>query len=192
MLTGQANGLFRVSFMGSEREAQAEKHEGYRELFGGVDGLYDEDFPMPDAEMAARRKASIDALSLYSGAVPTLTTPMERFMAMTPTQDAHPWLARNTISASGMPASDLEALDASRLASEMASTEAGTGAEEGQMARAGSPRPSSDTLSVTRYLETRKERKDHSGARNRRKPRMRKRSGVERKPGGSPSHASGL
>lgn len=65
----------------------------------------------------------MDALKLYSGSFASLSTPMDRFITMSPTQDAHPWLAKSAMNEAGIACGDLEALDARRLASEMVSAD---------------------------------------------------------------------
>ncbi|KAF1950625.1 hypothetical protein CC80DRAFT_496694 [Byssothecium circinans] len=137
-----------------------------------MDNLSDTDFSPQDTNLAARREASLEALKLYSGSFASLCTPMDRFIASTPTQDVQPWLARHVSNDSAIARRDCwETLDATQLASEL---NANVEMDEVQEVCPGSPRPSSDTLSVTRSLGSRNDGKEHGGARNRRKLRVRR------------------
>ncbi|CAI6342150.1 unnamed protein product [Periconia digitata] len=132
----------------------------YHSLMADVDGLSnpgDEDYsPQENIRMlAASRKASLEALKLYSGCFDFHPTPMERFCASSPSA----------------PFGDVESLDASYVASEMRMI-TGTGCEADTCP--GSPRPSSDTLSVSRYQEPRKERREHVVGRSRTRRRLQK------------------
>lgn len=166
----QSDGYFQVNLIREERAREAER-ETYRQIYGDVDHLSDADFSPHDTDIALRRKASQDALRLYTGSIASLSTPMDRFLAMSPSQDTHPWLAKNLMAESGVPSGDLEGLDVRRLASELVSGEAGP--HESGEASAGSPRPSSDTLSISRFMES-KERREAGKARNWQKVRMRR------------------
>lgn len=114
----------------------------YQSLVADLDGLSDSEELTPletSSRMIASRKASLNALKLYSG---FCYTPMERFCASSP-----PLLI-----------GDVESLDARYVALEMRMM-AGAECEEDRCP--GSPRPSSDTLSISRYQEPRKEKKVH-------------------------------
>src|SRR4051794_27121609 len=59
------------------------------------------------------------SLKLYIPTITSQDSPMCRFMAMSPTQDAHAWMAKRAMEESGIGYGDLEALDLRMLASEM-------------------------------------------------------------------------
>ncbi|KAF2683027.1 hypothetical protein K458DRAFT_419249 [Lentithecium fluviatile CBS 122367] len=164
-------------------DLRAAKHDTYRQRFGDYDKLSDEDFSQNEVNLAARREASFDALKLYSGSFASPYTPMDRFIAASPTQEPHPWLARTALENVGVASGDSEEVDVQRLASEM--TLVDPEPEGGPEAEIGSPRPSSDTYSLARCretcLETTKEKKEqHRGTRNWKVVKMRKRKPTDR------------
>ncbi|PVH92581.1 hypothetical protein DM02DRAFT_619845 [Periconia macrospinosa] len=124
----------------------------YQTLVADLDGLSDSDESSSEEcsrKLAASRKASLDALKLYSGCFDFSYTPMERFCASSPV-------------------GDVESLDASLVALEMRMiTEPGC-----ENVCPGSPRPSSDTLSVSRYQELGRERRVHVVGRSRARRRV--------------------
>lgn len=89
----------------------------YRQIFGDMNEMEDADFDVQDTDMSMRRKASVEALKLYTGALASLEAPMSRFMAMSPAHDTHPWLAKNTMKEAGIVCGDLETLDVRHLVS---------------------------------------------------------------------------
>lgn len=141
----------------------------YQTLTTDLDGLSDPEDASPQEcsrMMAASRKASLEALKLYSGCFDFCYTPMERFCASRPSQSS------GGDESSDVESSDVESSDASYIAMEMMVV---TGADCEGFAYPGSPRPSSDTLSVSRYQEPRKERKEHVvGGRSRTRRRLQK------------------
>ena len=130
-----------------------------------MEDMEDADFDLQDGNVTLRRQASLDALKLYSGAFASSETPMNRFMAMSPSHDTHAWMARSVMDESGMGLGDLESVDLRKLASEMVNLgEQPRGTRE---ANAGSPRPSSDTLSWSRFNEVKNARKEAARPRKR-------------------------
>jgi len=135
------------------------EQERYRHIFGDAEEWEDVDLGIPNPE-ATLEAASRDSLRLYHGHFASSATPMNRFMTISPANDTHPWLARDAMEEAGVNYGDLETMEVRQLASELMATE-----EIRTHTRAGSPRPSSDTLSVSRFREMRKAKK---------RPRVRK------------------
>ncbi|KAF2634425.1 hypothetical protein P280DRAFT_258704 [Massarina eburnea CBS 473.64] len=184
--------------------AQDEKARTTQQDTVDIDSLSDTDFSPQDADLAARREASLDALKLYTGSFVSLCTPMERFMASSTTEDVKPFLAKHAPHDSGVAFGDAapgavargnhwETLDATKTASDLHGTT--TNAETRDICP-GSPRPSSDTLSLSRYqtmyLESKTDRKENGGTRSRRKLRMRRRNTVDRMKASKSPQPSGL
>ncbi|KAF2271764.1 uncharacterized protein EI97DRAFT_462559 [Westerdykella ornata] len=122
-------------------------------------------------EESQQRQRSLDALKLYTGVVPSSESPMSRFMAMSPTNDTHSWMAKQVMEESGIGYGELEALELRKLASELVDNQANSPPEDTMQATVGSPCPSSDTLSMRQLIEWREARK---GARVRRHIGMRR------------------
>ena len=99
----------------------------------------DEDLDMYSEEMSVRRAASLEALKVYAGAFAS-------FQA-----DSHAQMAQKMLDESGIGFGDLDRLDLGQLASEMIHVEVTLDDTRGSCI--GSPSPSSDTLSVSRYRE---------------------------------------
>lgn len=123
-----------------------------------VGDLEDGDLDMGDSEQATRRKASLDALKLYSGSFASCETPMSRFTTVSPAHDTHPWLAKHVMEESGIASGDLEALEIRKLASDMAAYVEPL-EDDSQEASLGSPHASSDTLSVSKFMGARTRRR---------------------------------
>lgn len=96
---------------------------------------------------------------------------MGRFVAMSPTSDTHSWMAKQTMEESGVGYGEMEALDLRTLMSELVNDQTDISMEDTAEATAGSPCPSSDTLSMRRLKEWRKARKG---------PRVRRHIGMRR------------
>lgn len=145
-----------------ERASLVER-ETYRQLFGDPKDLEDADFNLEVGDVPCQALAAGDVIKLYPGTLPSTDTPMARFMAMSPTHDAHPWLAKSAMEQSRIKIGDLESLDIRRFASEL--VRADCDAEIAQEGRIGSPLPSSETLSASLLREIRSKRKAKAGAR---------------------------
>ncbi|KAJ4299423.1 hypothetical protein N0V90_004668 [Kalmusia sp. IMI 367209] len=139
-----------------------------------------------DMDMKARRKASLDALKLYSGNLASLSTPMDRLIAR---QCASPRRGEEALRETTAAAGDWETLDASELASELSGD-----SRPDEVMSVGSLRASSDTLSVSRerFLESEVQDRKEAVTRNWRRSRMRRRNtmdktrGVKRAQKGAP------
>jgi hypothetical protein len=131
---------------------RAVEHETYRQLFGNYDHLSDEDFAAQEMDVSGRREASFDALKLYSGVFASLCTPMDRFVADSPTQDTHRWLARTRMDDEVVATGDDDELDMCEFASNMARVDPVP--EDIKDAAMGSPRASSETYLLDRNYET--------------------------------------
>ena len=135
----------------------------------------DAEFSPLDIDMTARRKASLEALKLYTGNLASLSTPMDRLIA----SQAEPHCKAGHTLDDALAWRDVETLDAKRLASELE-----TEARESDEMSVGSLRPSSDTLSLSRErlmesMEPMKDRRER-GTRNWRRLRMRRRCTMDR------------
>lgn len=71
--------------------------------------------PVPDNNVATSSK---NGLKLYRGPRPSSETPMRRFVTLGPTQDTHPWLAKDTMEHLGISQGDLETVNIRRFAAE--------------------------------------------------------------------------
>lgn len=71
--------------------------------------------PVPDDNIATSSK---NDLKLYRGPRPSSETPMRRFVTLGPTQDTHPWLAKDTMEHLGISQGDLETVSIRRFAAE--------------------------------------------------------------------------
>ena len=147
--------------------------DAYRQLFSDCDRLFlGKDSAPRNVVLEGRRDAPFDA-KLYSQPSLLSHTPIQRFLAETPMESAHPWLATNASSdESGV--LDAEKRDMQRLASEMMSVdEALDLPEEGDT---GSARASSDAYPLARRGDWARERMEQrGGARSWRVVRMRRR-----------------
>jgi hypothetical protein len=142
-----------------EERAMAAEMELYRQAFGDLDDI--EDTKLSDA-MKEIEATGANTLALYAAPFASSEAPMKRFLAMGPTQDAHPWMAKAAMEEAGVSHGDLEALDLRRLASEIVDVRA---SEKDELEDGvGTPRPSSDTLSVSRFRELRQARRVEKAA----------------------------
>ena len=73
--------------------------------------------PMPVLDNNVATSSKND-LKLYRGPRPSSETPMRRFVTLGPTQDAHPWLAKDTMEHLGISQGDLETVSIRRFAAE--------------------------------------------------------------------------
>lgn len=74
-----------------------------------------EPMPVPDNNVATSSK---NGLKLYRGPRPSSETPMRRFVTLGPTQDTHPWLAKDTMEHLSISQGDLETVSIRRFAAE--------------------------------------------------------------------------
>ncbi|KAF2260918.1 hypothetical protein CC78DRAFT_383197 [Lojkania enalia] len=160
---------FQVSLILKER-AQVAEQEIFRRMFGDANDFEAEQLGVSNEDMAPRHTAFWEALKLYSGSFASSETPMNRFIAMSPANDAQPWIAKEVMEENGIKVGDLETLDLRKLVSEL--IEEST-REDIRESSTGSPRPSSDTLTTTRLKEIRNARREGT--------RMRKRISVRRR-----------
>jgi hypothetical protein len=133
------------------------EHEGYRQDFGDPDCQSDNDLASQRVHVAAGSEATIEALELHPDLPATCYTPMERFLAESPMQAPHTWLARIAMNdmegaEDNEDGDDAEELDARRYATEMANDDAVTRLVEETIVD--SPRASSGTLSLAQCHET--------------------------------------
>ncbi|KAF2793477.1 hypothetical protein K505DRAFT_375323 [Melanomma pulvis-pyrius CBS 109.77] len=135
------------------------EHESYRQIFGHFDDSEDGYSNMHDGDIALRRAASLDALKVYAGAF----TPLE--------VDPYAQMAKEALDESHSRFGDLERQDLGQLVSELAHLEVTR--EDTRESSMGSPRPSSDTLSVSRHTEIRRARKERAENRKRMDARRR-------------------
>ncbi|KAF2732297.1 hypothetical protein EJ04DRAFT_525435 [Polyplosphaeria fusca] len=163
------DGYFQASLI-REEQAVAAEQEMYRRIFGEIDDFSDEDIDLFDGNIALRRAASLEALKLYTGAFASSETPMNRFMTLSPAHDTHPWIARKVMDEAGIGIGDIETLELRQLASEM--VDVAEVRDDTREASVGSIRPSSDTLSVSRFKALREAKKEGT--------RVRKRIGIRR------------
>jgi len=134
----------------------------YREAFGAIEELEDAELNFRDSYIGLQ-SGSDEVLELYHGHFASSATPMSRFTTISPANDTHPWLARDALEEAGIGYGDLETIEVRQLASElMAAEESITDGRDSE----GSPRPSSDTLSITQLRKMRSKKKG---------PRVRKR-----------------
>ncbi|KAF2647574.1 hypothetical protein K491DRAFT_685416 [Lophiostoma macrostomum CBS 122681] len=141
------DGYFQVNLIREER-AMATEMALYRQVFGDQEEVED---AKPSDAMRNIGDSYANTLALYTAPFASSEAPMSRFLSMGPTQDAHPWMAKATMEESGVSHGDLEALDLRRLASEMVDVK--SAAKDEAQGSGGTPRPSSDTLSVSRFRE---------------------------------------
>ena len=135
----------------------------YRQLFSEFDDMdaADSDSDMHEGYMALRRKASLDALRVYTGALAPFGADSG---------------SRELLDERGFGWGDPERLDLGQLASEMVRIEVTlNGKRESSV---GSPSPSSDTLSVAPYRAVRSTKRE--GTKHRRRVGMKRRGTVDR------------
>ncbi|KAF2707678.1 hypothetical protein K504DRAFT_492330 [Pleomassaria siparia CBS 279.74] len=135
------------------------EYKSYRQLFDEAADWEDTDSDMHDGEIAIRRAASLDALKVYAGAFTSLQA------------DSCVRMEKDMLDESGTWFCDMDQLDLGQLASDMVHVQVTLDDTKGSSI--GSPSPSSDTLSVSRYEEVKSTRKE--GTKNR------KRTGVVRR-----------
>jgi hypothetical protein len=176
----QNDRYFQINLILGER-AMAGEQAIFQQMSGQLKELEDTDHEAMHEDGDMQRKASLDALKLYTGAVASSETPMGRFVAMSPTHDTHPWMARRAMEETGIGYGDLETLDLRKLASDMLKADVDVGLDDTRDATAGSPRPSSDTLSIPRLRAMRSAREG---------PRVRKRVGMRKQKGGDHATSS--
>ncbi|KAF2119233.1 hypothetical protein BDV96DRAFT_595982 [Lophiotrema nucula] len=165
-------GQFQINLIREERALAAEE-ESYRCMFGDLDELEDADSEALIGGTAMQKKSASEVLKLYVGRPACSETPMSRFMTMSPAQDAQPWTSKEVMHEVGIGLGDLETLDLRKLATEIAGNgEPDNGVRE---ASVGSPRPSSDTLSVSQLRDIRKVHRQDV-ARQEQQTRLRRRS----------------
>jgi hypothetical protein len=151
LTTIKDNRYYQVNAIKQE-QARVSTQKTYRRIFGDLDDLDAADLEAEKVELMTRRAAVKQVLELYTGSLCSLQTPMSRFMTMSPTHDTHLWMANDVLEQAGIGFGDLEALEIRKFAAEIMSLE--TPAGESQDANVGSPRPDSDTLSVSRCRGT--------------------------------------
>jgi hypothetical protein len=156
----QSDGFFQVNLIRQE-QARANELAAYRQMFG--DGDVEREGAELDQEVATRQAAMQDVMRLYSGGFASLETPMNRFLAVSPANDTHPWLAKTFMEDTGIEPGSLEDMDVRRIASEMVDLDRSR--PSGLSEREGSPRPSSDTLSVRGMLAIRERERRRDGTR---------------------------
>jgi hypothetical protein len=136
------------------RDAELEDH---RQGNGDQNRQSNNDSALQRVIAAVGGVSRIEGLELHMHPRATCCTPMERFLAESPTQAPHAWLARiamNDIESteSGEEDEDAEMLDARDYATEMAGDDVATRRVE--ETTVDSPRASSDTLSLAQCHET--------------------------------------
>jgi hypothetical protein len=119
---------------------QSPSQSSVGQVFGDMDDDWeDEDLDVYGEEISVRRAASLEALKVYAGAFASSQA------------DSQAQLAKKMLDESGIGFGDLDRLDLGQLASEMVHIEVTLDDTRGSSI--GSPSPSSDTLSVSRYRE---------------------------------------
>lgn len=119
---------------------QSRSESSHQQVFGDMDDDWeDDDLDMYDEEISVRRAASLEALKVYAGAFATFQV------------DSHTQMAKDMLDESGIGFGDLDRLNLGQLASELVHIEVTL--DDTRTSSIGSPSPSSDTLSVSRYRE---------------------------------------
>ncbi|KAF2005966.1 hypothetical protein P154DRAFT_530258 [Amniculicola lignicola CBS 123094] len=167
------NECFHVRLIQAERASVAERAM-HQALFGNV-AKEDESLEAGSEDLARCIEKSLNPLKLYTGTYSSSEMPLNRFLAISPSQDPHPWLAKTTLDECGISAGNLEAVHVRQTATQMVvDNDLGTQSSPESM---GTPRPSSDALpdapSVSALREMRAMRKDRA--------RVRKRVGFRRR-----------
>lgn len=144
--------------------SQSRNESSHDQVFGDMDDDWeDEDFDLYSEEVCVRRVASLEALKVYAGAFASFKA------------NVHAPIAKEMLDESSIRFDDLDRLDFGQLASEIVHIEVTLDDTRGSSA--GSPAPSSDTLSVSRYRETVCRKKESTKSRKR---NVRRRDTVDR------------
>jgi hypothetical protein len=130
---------------------------GRRQGHGDHNRQPDNDVALQRVNAAVGGESAIEGLELHMHSPATCYTPMERFLAESPTQAPQAWLARIAVkdiesAESGEGGEDAEMLDARKYATEMADDD--VAARRVEETIVDSPRASSDTLSLAHCHET--------------------------------------
>ncbi|KAF2203172.1 hypothetical protein GQ43DRAFT_470235 [Delitschia confertaspora ATCC 74209] len=171
----QSDGYFQANLIREER-AQAAEQEEYRNVFARAEHLGDMhvDFVHPDM---TQMPAPHDALGLYRGPFASSATPMDRFLCMSSTHDAHPWMAKRAMGRTGVEYGDLERIEVRKLAFELIAAEERS--DNTQETGPGSPQAPSDILSTSLLYEIKKAKRATKGVRIHKRIGVRKRETKE-------------